>query len=61
LVLMYSDNLVARGKDASKDIREASKLIQGGGGGQKYLAIAGGKNVEGLQAAAAALIEAVSK
>ena len=49
LLLMYSDDLIARGKNAGKDIREAAKFIQGGGGGQPGLAAAGGKNVDGLE------------
>ena len=57
LVLMYSDDLVAKGKDAGKDIREAAKLIQGGGGGQKFLATAGGKNVDGLSEATEILLK----
>ena len=47
LVLMYSNDLVAKGKNAGKDIREAAKFIQGGGGGQPGLATAGGRLVEG--------------
>ena len=57
LVLMYSNDLVAKGKNAGKDIREAAKLIQGGGGGQPGLATAGGRLVEGLPAALNKLIE----
>ena len=49
LVLMYSNDLVAKGKNAGKDIREAAKFIQGGGGGQPGLATAGGRNPEGLK------------
>ncbi len=48
LVLMYTDDLVEKGKDACRDIREAAKFIQGGGGGQKFLSTAGGKNIAGL-------------
>ena len=48
LLLMYSADLVAAGKNAGKDIREAAKFIQGGGGGQSGIATAGGKNLEGL-------------
>ncbi len=51
LALMYSDDLVTAGHNAAKDIREAAKLIQGGGGGQPALATAGGRNTDGLQAA----------
>ena len=57
LVLMYSDDLVAQGKDAAKDIREAAKAIQGGGGGQKFLATAGGRNVDGLSEATDVLVK----
>jgi alanyl-tRNA synthetase len=57
LVLMYSNDLVARGKNAGKDIREAAKLIQGGGGGQPGLATAGGRLTEGLPAALDKLVE----
>jgi len=48
LVLMYTDDLVAKGFDAGRDIRQAAQFIQGGGGGQKFLATAGGKNIAGL-------------
>ena len=37
LVLMYSQDLVAKGKNAGKDVREAAKSILGGGGGQPGL------------------------
>ncbi len=61
LILMYSGDLVAAGRNAGKDIREAAKFIQGGGGGQPGLATAGGRFVEGLPAALEALIEAATK
>ncbi|MBQ1936327.1 MAG: alanine--tRNA ligase [Bacteroidales bacterium] len=48
LLLGYSDDLVAAGKNAGKEIREAAKFIQGGGGGQNNIATAGGKNSAGL-------------
>ena len=51
LLLMYTADLVAAGKNAGADIREAAKCIQGGGGGQPGLATAGGKDVAGLPAA----------
>ena len=61
LTLMYTDDLVAKGANAGKDIREAAKLINGGGGGQPGLATAGGKNVEGLEEAFNKLIELATK
>ncbi|MGM9770116.1 MAG: DHHA1 domain-containing protein, partial [Candidatus Cryptobacteroides sp.] len=57
LVLMYSPDLVAKGKNAGKDIREAAKCILGGGGGQPGLATAGGKKAEGLKDALAMMTE----
>ena len=56
LILMYSEDLVKAGRNAGKDIREAAKFIQGGGGGQPGLATAGGRDSSGLQAAMDALI-----
>ena len=61
LVLMYSNDLVAKGKNAGKDIREAAKFIQGGGGGQPGLATAGGRNVEGLAQALDVLVGIATK
>ena len=57
LVLMYSADLVAAGKNAGKDIRPAAALIQGGGGGQPGLATAGGRLTDGLAAALEKLVE----
>ena len=54
---MYSHDLVAAGKNAQADIKQAAKFIQGGGGGQPGLATAGGRNVEGLSDALNKLVE----
>ena len=51
LLVMYSADLVAKGHNASNDVRTAAKAILGGGGGQPGLATAGGKNVQGLDEA----------
>lgn len=61
LVLMYTDDLVRGGADASKDIKEACKLIQGGGGGQKFLATAGGKNPDAINDAYNLLLDIVTR
>ena len=58
LNVMISDNLVNdRQLNAGKLVREAAKLIQGGGGGQPHFATAGGKNKEGLSAAVDKVVE----
>ena len=60
LTIMLGDDVVAAGVNAGAVVREAAKEINGGGGGQAFFATAGGKNVEGIQAAidkAVALIE----
>ena len=61
LLLMYSDDLVKAGHNAGADVREAAKLIMGGGGGQPGLATAGGKDVNGLAAALAKMTEAATR
>lgn len=57
LTVAVSEDLVTTGINAGKLVREAAKLIQGGGGGQAHFATAGGKNADGLSAAVDKLIE----
>ena len=59
LMLMYSNDLVAAGRNAGAEIREAAKFIQGGGGGQAGLATAGGKNIAGLPQALKTLVDKI--
>ncbi|MBR1681807.1 MAG: alanine--tRNA ligase [Bacteroidaceae bacterium] len=58
LTCAASDALVKeQGVNVGKVIREAAKLMQGGGGGQPHFATAGGKNPDGLSAAIDQFIE----
>ena len=58
LSIMMSDDMVSdHGLNAGQMVREAAKLIQGGGGGQPHFAQAGGKNADGLSAAVDKVIE----
>ena len=58
LTCAASDLLVKDyGVNVGKAIRDAAKLMQGGGGGQPHFATAGGKNPEGLGAAIDKFIE----
>ena len=58
LSIMMSDDMVSdHGLNAGQMVREAAKLIQGGGGGQPHFAQAGGKNVDGLSAAIDKVVE----
>lgn len=50
ITVSVSDNLTNR-FNAGNMVKEASKLIQGGGGGQPHYATAGGKDTQGLEAA----------
>ena len=62
LSVMFSDDMVKdHGLNAGQMIREAAKLIQGGGGGQPHYASAGGKNLDGLSAAVDKVIELTTK
>ena len=59
LTVCFSDDLVAEGQNAGKMVREAGKLIQGGGGGQAHFATAGGKNPDGLSNAVDKIVELI--
>ncbi len=60
LTCAASDLLVKEhGVNVGQAIREAAKLMQGGGGGQPHFATAGGKNPDGLSAAIDKFIELI--
>ena len=57
LTVMLSDDQVKAGLNAGNLVREAAKLIQGGGGGQPHFATAGGKDTDGLFSAVDKVLE----
>ena len=58
LTVMISKNLLeGRGYHAGNMVREAARLIKGGGGGAPHFATAGGKDVDGLSAAVDKVVE----
>ncbi|MBQ7421298.1 MAG: alanine--tRNA ligase [Prevotella sp.] len=58
LSVMLSEDMVKdHNLNAGQMVREAAKLIQGGGGGQPHYASAGGKNLDGISAAVDKVIE----
>ncbi|MBQ0104341.1 MAG: alanine--tRNA ligase [Prevotellaceae bacterium] len=59
LTVSLSDDLVKAGKNAGAMVREAAKLMQGGGGGQPHFATAGGKNPDGVKAAVDKVVELI--
>ena len=62
LVVMISDRLVKEKKiNAVSIIKEISSEINGGGGGQAFLATAGGKNPAGLKNALKKAEEIIKK
>ena len=58
LTVSVSDDLTSR-FNAGQMVREAAKLIQGGGGGQPHFATAGGKNAAGLNDAVNSIIKTI--
>ena len=57
IAVFLSQPLVDEGKNAGAMIKSAAKLIQGGGGGQPWMATAGGRDVNGLNAAMEELVK----
>ncbi len=59
IAVFLSQPLVDEGKNAGAMIKAAAKNIQGGGGGQPWFATAGGRDVNGLNAAMEELLAAL--
>ena len=60
IAVFLSQPLVEEGKNAGAMIKSAAKHIQGGGGGQPWMATAGGRDVNGLDAALEELLAALN-
>jgi len=58
--VFLSQPLVDEGKNAGAMIKSAAKHIQGGGGGQPWMATAGGRDVNGLNAAMEELLNSLT-
>ena len=56
-VMLSEDMVKEHNLNAGQMVREAAKLIQGGGGGQPHYAQAGGKNKDGLSVAVDKVVE----
>ena len=61
LTVLVSDDLVKKGMNAGKLVREAAKAIQGGGGGQPGFAQAGGRDPEGISLALEKMVGLVAE
>ncbi len=59
LTVMFTDDLVAAGRNASALVHEAAKNIKGGGGGQPGFAQAGGKDESGLDTAFSTMLSSL--
>lgn len=57
LTVGVAKSLTEKGVNAGKIVKEAAKLIKGGGGGQPHFASAGGKDVNGLSEALKKIVE----
>lgn len=57
--VFLSQPLIDAGLNAGALIKQAAKHIQGGGGGTPFMATAGGRNVEGLDAAMEELLQQI--
>ncbi|MDO4805410.1 MAG: alanine--tRNA ligase [Lachnospiraceae bacterium] len=60
LMVMASDSAVKMGAHAGNLVREAAKLVGGGGGGRPNMAQAGGKDASGIDKALARAVEVLS-
>ena len=62
LMVMLSNDMVEAGLHAGQLVKNAAKLVKGGGGGQPFFAMAGGSDVSGLESAVEQIkIEIASK
>ncbi len=60
IFVFLSQPLVDKGLNAGQMVKAAAKLIQGGGGGQPWMATAGGRDVNGLNAALEELVNSLT-
>ena len=59
IALFLSQPMVEAGFNASQIVKNAARNIQGGGGGQPWMAVAGGRSTEGIDAARQQMLDAL--
>ena len=59
--IFITDDLVAKGINANEMIKEVSKTIKGGGGGQPFFATAGGSEISAIPEALSIVKQLISK
>ncbi|MBQ1851035.1 MAG: alanine--tRNA ligase, partial [Paludibacteraceae bacterium] len=61
ITVVLSKPMVDAGYNAGNMVKAAAKFIQGGGGGQPFMASAGGKNPAGIRDAVESVVKSIAE